>query len=309
MAINPSMLDSPPVRVRVAGRTDVGQRRRENQDSFLVVDLSTVEDGGLVLEPGVERSEAIGGEFVLGPKGALCLVADGMGGAAAGGLASSVAVVAIHDKLVRGWVGDDVSTPDRFAMRLKEAVETGNQRIHEAARTDPRYEGMGTTATAVGLLGNHLYVAQVGDSRAYIVRSGEAVQMTHDQSYVQQLVDAGVVSEEEAERSQHRNVILQALGNSPFVDVDLTYEEVRQHDLLVVCSDGLTKVVDRKDIAETVERVNHPARVCDALVDLANSRGGPDNITVVAAFFAGDGLASPAGADDVGHKSYTLGTD
>jgi PPM family protein phosphatase len=294
------------VRVSVAGRTDVGQRRRENQDAFLVADLTNAEEDGVLLEPDVGTGRPVNGEFELGPKGALCLVADGMGGAAAGGVASNVAVVSIHEELRNYWAADRVTTPHHFAVRLKEAVEASNKRIHETALADERFRGMGTTATAVGVLESFLYVAQVGDSRAYLVRNGAAVQLTRDQSYIQHLVDAGTLTEEEAEKSDHRNMILQALGTSPFVDVDLTYQELRRGDRVVVCSDGLSKVVTREDIASAAIRTDDPAAACDELVDLANMRGGPDNITVIVARFDGGALDEPNGDDTVERRVYEL---
>ena len=296
-----SPFDGPQIQVRVAGRTDTGQKRRENQDSFLAAEFPEG-DHGLLLEPDVDTGRPVLGEFLLGPKGALCLVADGMGGAAAGGLASSVAVACIHDEMRRHWAGDRASTPRKFAQRLKEALEASNSRIHEASLEDPSCRGMGTTATAVGVLDTFLYLAQVGDSRAYLVRNGEAVQLTRDQSYTQHLVDSGALTEEEAEQSANRNMILQALGTAPDVDVELTYQELRRRDIVIVCSDGLYRVVTRGDIGEVASRVAEPAGICNELVDLANFRGGPDNITVVAALFDGAGLAEPADGDAVGHR-------
>jgi protein phosphatase len=299
------VLDGREIRVVVAGRTDVGQRRRENQDSFLVADLTERDGGGLLLEPDVETGSPVTGEITLGPKGALCLVADGMGGAAAGGVASNVAVACIHDELHRLWTQDRVSTPQHFASRLKEAVEASNARIHETSLADARYRGMGTTATVVGILDTFLFVAQVGDSRAYLVRDGRAIQITRDQSYIQHLVDAGSMTEEEAERSDHRNMILQALGTAPFVDVDLTWQEVRRGDLVIVCSDGLSKVVTREELAEFAVRNGDPGALCDELVDLANLRGGPDNVTVVAAKLDGDGLSEPMAGDAVERRVFS----
>lgn len=298
------VLDGREIRVAVAGRTDVGQRRRENQDAFLVADLTERDGGGLLLEPDVETGSPVTGEITLGPKGALCLVADGMGGAAAGGVASNVAVACIHDELQRLWMQDRVSTPQHFATRLKEAVEASNARIHETSMADARYRGMGTTATAVGILDSFLFVAQVGDSRAYLVRHGEAIQLTRDQSYIQHLVDVGSMTEEEAERSDHRNMILQALGTAPYVDVDLTYQEIRRGDIVLVCSDGLSKVVTREELSDFASRNGDPGALCDALVDLANLRGGPDNVTVVAARLDGDGLSEPMDGDAVERRAF-----
>lgn len=298
--------DDRSVRVRVAAKTDVGQRRRENQDTFIVADLSSPEELAVLLEPDVDTGRPVAGEFQLGEKGALCLVADGMGGAAAGGVASNVAVACIHNELRKHWSADRVTTPQTFAIRLKEAVEASNARIHESSLADEKLRGMGTTATAVGVYETFLFVAQVGDSRAYLVRNGEANQLTRDQSYIQHLVDAGTLTEEEAERSDHRNMILQALGTSPFVDVDLTYQELRRGDIMIVCSDGLSKVVTRADLAEAAGRAGDPAQLCGDLVDLANLRGGPDNITVVAAQFDGGALDDPSETDTVERRVYVL---
>jgi protein phosphatase len=298
-----------PIQVFVAGRTDIGQRRGENQDCFLVIDFSNPESDGLMLQPDVDTGASVAGEFALGEKGALCLVADGMGGAAAGGVASSMAIACIEDELRRHWATDRNNSPPRFAQRLKEAVEEGNRKIHEVSRADIRFRGMGTTVTAVGFLEGFLYIAQVGDSRAYLLRNGTASQITRDQSFIQHLVDSGTMTEEEAERSDHRNMILQALGTTPRVEVDLTYHELRRHDVVLVCSDGLFKVVSRDELADAAFRFPDPTELCDVLVGLANQRGGPDNITVVAARLDGAGLAEPIEGEAVGRRVYALGGD
>jgi protein phosphatase len=134
------------IQVYVAGRTDVGRRRSENQDSFLVVDLTKVDADGVLLEPNIDTSAAVVGEFALGEKGAICVVADGMGGAAAGGVASNMAIACIDDELRKSWTTDRNNSPQRFAQRLKEAVEAGNRRIHEASNSDARFRGMGRWA-------------------------------------------------------------------------------------------------------------------------------------------------------------------
>lgn len=293
----------------VAGRTDVGQRRSENQDSFLVVDLTLADADGVLLEPNVDTAAAVVGEFALGEKGAVCVVADGMGGAAAGGVASNMAIACIEDELRRNWTTDRNNSPQRFAQRLKEAVEAGNRRIHDASKSDSRFRGMGTTVTAVGILDGFLYVAQVGDSRAYLLRQGTANQITRDQSFIQHLVDSGSITEEEAERSNHRNVILQALGTAPQVDVDLTYQEVRRNDVVLVCSDGLTKVVSRDDLSAMEKQYPDPAALCDELVTLVNGRGGPDNVTVIVVRLDGGGLEAPAVGESVGRRVYAPAGD
>ncbi len=164
---------------------------------------------------------------------------------------------------------------------------------------------MGTTATAVGVLGDFLYLTQVGDSRAYLIRNGEAAQITKDQSLMQRLIDAGELTEEEAEKSERRNIILQALGPDPRVRVDLTHHEIRRGDAVVVCSDGLSGLVRREEIAEVISQNSDMIAACGQLIDLANERGGPDNITVIAARIDGD-LREPGDDTAEGYQVYPL---
>ena len=288
---------SKSIRVEIFGKTDLGRTRDHNEDRFLVADLTRKTSS---LQP-VRRHD-------IGPRGTLLVVADGMGGAAAGELASEMATDAIYDHLVKTLGDEDEVTPQRFAYRLKEAVEVANANIHAHARAHPEVRGMGTTTTAAGVLNDHLYLTQVGDSRAYLIRAGQAHQITKDQSLMQRLVEAGELTEEEAAQSERRNIILQALGPDPKVKVDLTHQEVRRGDILVLCSDGLTGQVKKEEIAQIVSGTTDLSAACDQLIALANQRGGPDNITVVVARFDGDGLRL-SGSDqheDVGHQVYPL---
>jgi protein phosphatase len=229
-----------------------------------------------------------------------------MGGAAAGELASEMATETIYGQLVKVWNEEPEPSAQLFASRLREAVEAANSRIHEHAAAHPELRGMGTTTTAVGVLGDHLYLTQVGDSRAYLVRNGAAYQLTKDQSLTQRLVEAGELTEEEAARSERRNIILQALGPDARIKVDLTYQELRRGDVLVLCSDGLSGQVNKDEIAEIAGSATDLQAACDRLIDLANVRGGPDNITVVIARFDGDGLRAAQADDGVGHQVYPL---
>lgn len=285
------------IRMSVFGKTDVGQTREHNEDTFLVANLTTKDAS---LQPDVRDHE-------VGPKGSLLIVADGMGGAAAGEVASKLGSETIYEHLAKSWANDSENTPQQFAYRLKEAVEEANSRIQRYAKEHPEMRGMGTTTTAVGVLADQIYLTQVGDSRAYLVRDGEGIQLTKDQSLMQRLVDAGEITEEEAEKSDRRNIILQALGPDPKVRVDLTSQQLRRGDALVLCSDGLSGQVSREEITERVADSNkNLPDICTELIDLANERGGPDNITVVIARFSGEGLGSPGGADSVGHQVYPL---
>jgi len=286
----------PPIRLQVFGKTDLGKTRDHNEDCFLVADLSRPEAS---LGPRVRDHQ-------LGARGSLLIVADGMGGAAAGELASEMATETIFDHMVKSWGSEPEATPQRFAYRLKEAVDVANGRLHAFAKAHPEVRGMGTTTTAVGVLGDQAFLSQVGDSRAYLIRDGEAVQLTKDQSLMQRLVEAGELTEEEAAQSERRNIILQALGPDAKVKVDLTHQDVRRGDVLVLCSDGLSGQVKKEEIAAIAGGTRDVAAACDKLIALANERGGPDNITVVLARFDGDGLRSSRAGDEVGHRVYPL---
>ncbi len=277
------------IRATVFALTDRGHTREHNEDTFLLADFS---DTGRWL-PVAGESRAVG------PRGFLWLVADGMGGAAAGEVASAMAASEIHDHLKLRWLDAADRSGLRFAAAIRSAVEDANSTLHLHAREHVELRGMGTTATVVGMLRDHLYIAQVGDSRAYLVRDGEATQLTRDQSLTQRLVEVGELTAEEAEVSERRNIILQALGPDPRIKVDLSHQSLQQGDLLIICSDGLSGVVRREDMAALVATETAVDRICEKLVDLANDRGGPDNITVVVVRF--DGEVLPAAADAPGY--------
>jgi serine/threonine protein phosphatase PrpC len=289
----------PSVTVHVFGKTDVGRAREHNEDSFVVADLTT---DNATLQPEVRT-------HTTGAKGTLFMVADGMGGAAAGEIASEMATTVILDELRTRWMSTDDNRPVTFARALKEATKVANERINQFALSHLEYRGMGTTATIAGLLGDTLYLAQIGDSRAYLVRDGTAVQITKDQSLMQKLVEAGEMTEEEAEHSDRRNIILQALGPETTVKVDLTQQQLRRGDTLVLCSDGLSTQISKEQIAGVVSAEPDLMAACKKLIDKANEAGGPDNITVILARFEGDGLTSVQAGDSVGHRTFTLPSD
>jgi protein phosphatase len=289
--------DAPRVLVRLYGATDVGHTREHNEDSFLVADL---ESGGLVaFDHGSELREE-------GPHGLLFMVADGMGGAAAGELASEMATQLVFDELRSRWTEREALSDESFAEALRDATDVANARIHAHARANPEFRGMGTTATIAGLWRDRVFIAQVGDSRAYLVRDGRLTQLTRDQSLMQRLVDAGEISAEQAETSDRRNIILQALGPEATVRVDLTHQQVRHGDTLILCSDGLSGVVKARDIEAAANDESDPAVLCHALIARANELGGPDNITVVVARFEGNGLDVAIDGDAVGRTVYPL---
>jgi PPM family protein phosphatase len=290
---------SDEVVVHVFGRTDVGRMREHNEDAFVVADLTR---GNATLQPEVRS-------HVVGDRGSLFMVADGMGGAAAGEIASAMAIEEVLSELSSKLTAGDAPTEEGFAMAIKRATSAANAKIHMFAVEHPEFRGMGTTATVAGVFGDSVYLAQVGDSRAYLVRAGVAQQITKDQSLMQRLIEAGELTVEEAEQSERRNIILQALGPEPQIKVDLTSQQLRRGDVLVLCSDGLSGQVRTDDIARIITEEPDLMTACKRLIDLANDAGGPDNITVIAARFEGDGLIAPGATDPVGHRVYPLQTD
>ncbi|MEP6764221.1 MAG: PP2C family serine/threonine-protein phosphatase [Gemmatimonadaceae bacterium] len=280
--------------------TDVGQSREHNEDAFLVAELDAAQ------EVEFDASSAVPRALVAGSHGLLFLVADGMGGAASGELASSMAREAILESLQAHWDGKASLNAESFATVLRDATEEANSRIHQHSREYAEHRGMGTTSTLAGLLGDRLYLAQVGDSRAYMIRNAKAIQITKDQSLMQRLVEAGELTAEEAENSDRRNIILQALGPDSHVTVDLTFQQVRRGDTLIICSDGLSGLIRGDEIAKLATEIRDVEALCHKLVDRANEEGGHDNITVIAAHFEGNGLLPAADGDEIGHRPFPL---
>ncbi|HHH31512.1 MAG TPA: Stp1/IreP family PP2C-type Ser/Thr phosphatase [Polyangiaceae bacterium] len=278
------------IRVELFGQTDVGQIREHNEDNFLVADLSSKQRG----VAGSNKS------FEVGQGGLLLAVCDGMGGAAAGEVASQMAADVIYENMLRSSGHQD---RDRLAIDIVDALEDAGKRILDEANANRACRGMGTTATVAALVDDYLLLGQVGDSRAYVLRDGRLVQVTRDQSLVNQLIEAGQLTEEEAENFEHSNIILQALGTADAVQVDLTYVALRRGDVLMMCSDGLSGMIRDSEIRDTLEHVRDPLEACQVLIDDANQAGGHDNITVIVAVFDGDGLEPPS-EEDVASLKY-----
>jgi serine/threonine protein phosphatase PrpC len=232
-----------------AAASDAGRTRRRNEDAYAV-------------EPP------------------LLVVADGMGGARAGEVASRIAVAAFRE-----FHEADAMEPE---ARLAAIVQEANRRIYERAAADVNASGMGTTITAALVEGDRVAVGHVGDSRAYLLREGTFEQLTDDHSLVADLMRSGQLTPEEAEAHPQRSVITRALGTDPDVDVDTFSLELKAGDVVLLCSDGLTTMLSDEDIAELVARPSL-GEAAKALVSAANRRGGEDNITVVLARVGGDG--------------------
>src|SRR5579883_2780006 len=216
-----------PVRITVYGRTDVGLVRPNNEDAFVIADLThdrVIEENRLA-------------RFEIGAAGVLLAVSDGMGGHQAGEVASAIVVDSLRRALT-----SRARSATRVEVLVEQATKQANREVWKAAQA-PGRERMGATLTGVLVRGTTAHIAEVGDSRAYLLRNGAIEQVTRDQSYVQQLIDKGDIAEAEAEQSPFSNVILQAMGLGPDVKVALGRLELRRRDCLIVCSDGLSKKV------------------------------------------------------------------
>jgi serine/threonine protein phosphatase PrpC len=260
-----------PIHLTLCARTDLGLVRKGNEDAFVVADLT----GGSLAQ------ESRGARFEVGERGVLLAVSDGMGGHAAGEVASALVVESLVRTMARSR---GVHNPDSL---LEAATVRANRDVWEAAH-HPGREHMGATLTALFVRGTAAHFAEVGDSRAYLLRGGVLEQVTHDQSYVQLLLDSGTITPEEAKRSEVRNVILQAMGTKRDVSVALGRIELRNRDCFVLCSDGLSNKLSAQEIRDTVLGSDSVHHACAALVETAKKRGGEDNITVIVAGVGGD---------------------
>ena len=211
------------------------------------------------------------------------VVADGVGGAASGALASSIATETVLGELHRWWHKVPKRTPDAIEIEMKKVIDLANREIFRKANEAPEHHGMGTTATVALVIDAEAYIGQVGDSRAYLVRNGVAKQLTKDQSFVQRLIDAGRMTRKEAEQSEHRNIILQALGPEEKVVMDFYRVKLDDDDYLILCSDGLSNQVSAEEMARIARGVARPMEICEALIEEAMHTGAPDNVTVVTA--------------------------
>jgi protein phosphatase len=247
------------MQVKAYGLSHVGRQRQHNEDSYLVEDDAK-----------------------------LFLVADGMGGHAAGEIASRIAVDSISEFILHSK-SDDGTWPHaydehfrRSTNRLMAAVRLANTRVLEAMRKDARLRGMGTTVVACLVDNDMISVAHVGDSRAYLIRDRQLSRITNDHSWVFEQVQAGMLSEAEAEKHPLRNVITRALGGALQVVPDASEIEAHRGDLYLLCSDGLTGMVSEDEILRVVTENNGDLKkTCQQLIEVANEHGGLDNVTAV----------------------------
>jgi serine/threonine protein phosphatase PrpC len=211
----------------------------------------------------------------------LFLVADGMGGHAAGEIASQIAASTVEE-IVSG--GQPTSN---MVDLLQFAVQQANLRVYETQRHQPEYRGMGSTLTALVFRENHYYLAQVGDSRAYLVRDHHITQLTRDHSVVWPLYEGGILSKDDISRHPQKNLITRSIGTHPEVEIDLFNETACVEDIFLLCSDGLTDVLTDREIQHIMTGAERdPQNLSEMLIRAANSGGGPDNVTTVVVYLA-----------------------
>jgi PPM family protein phosphatase len=282
------------VKVSAVGMSDMGRVRKNNEDNLVICDLSS---GEVRVNPPLK-------EQPVGPHGTLLMVADGMGGEASGEVASQICVTTVPKRLYDNLKTVGTISEANFVLLLREAIEYANQVIYQKAQSGSAHKGMGTTTTAVVLFGPYLFVAQVGDSRAYLIRNKKMVQLTRDQTFLNYLEDIGAEMPADPEKDSRKSILTQAVGSSESIDVKVTYTKARQGDGLLLCSDGLYNMVDRENLAIIATSGEALAAQCKALIAKANEQGGTDNITVIMAKLSGPGLPSADPAAGLEFKEF-----
>jgi PPM family protein phosphatase len=255
------------VRIRYAGNTNVGMKRTHNEDSLYLI-----------------------------PSQNLYLVADGMGGHASGEVASQMAVETVAQFFQETAEDDEITWPFKMDKdkeyqenRLISAVKLANKRIFESAIEQPRLKGMGTTCVIVYFTGGGVYVGHVGDSRVYRIRGNTLTQLTEDHSLLNDYIKMKELTAEEIENFPHKNVIVRALGMKETVNVDTMFEIPQSGDIYLLCSDGLSGMIDNETMRQIVVQYREDLEVCcNKLIEKANENGGTDNITCVLAQFISD---------------------
>ena len=248
------------MRITSCGMTDVGVKRTNNEDNYLINDELN-----------------------------LFVVCDGMGGHAGGEFASAIAVNTVEEVLTtieirpdtEGFApSDETNQVELVREKLRYAIRLAGKRIHERAQADAEYQGMGTTCLALIVDGGNAFMAHVGDSRGYLIRDGKIEQLTEDHSLVNERVRAGLITEEEAKTHKLKNIITRSLGFMEDVEIDLSVRAARRGDFFVLCSDGLSNFIETDEIGESVLELG-PQESARRMIETACERGGDDNITVV----------------------------
>lgn len=239
--------------MQVFGKSDIGLKRTSNQDCF---DYENINENLL-----------------------WAVVCDGMGGVNGGDIASNLAVNSIREILTQNYT--EGLLPVDVENLLKKAIQKANFEIFSAAQNDNNLSGMGTTIVLVAIFYDKIHIAHIGDSRAYLIRQGNIKQLTVDHSVVQEMINEGEITHEEAKRHPQKNIITRALGISKNVDIDYSIETKKPTDSIIICTDGLTNYFDQNEILDYVKNKKNNQQLIDNFIFTANERGGNDNITVV----------------------------
>ena len=238
--------------MKIVAKTDIGLRRESNQDSYAAGEL-----------PGSV---------------AWAVVCDGMGGAAGGNYASSTAVKVISERITSSYRGGMSASSIR--NMLTSAIAAANISVYDMSKSDPELTGMGTTVVVAIVVDNNVFIAHAGDSRAYILSDGSLNQLTKDHSIVQEMIDHGTLTPDEARVDPRKNIITRALGVDSELRIDFDIADIDENDVLILCTDGLTNFVEPQEIYELTDDGKF-YEYAERLVARANSNGGGDNITVV----------------------------
>lgn len=242
------------MKVNAIGATDTGLVRTLNEDSFLI--------------KGFENGAPYG----------FCILADGMGGHNAGEVASAMATEIISNELSNSEIGN---SDDDIVSSITASLDYANNEIYSKSISNSENAGMGTTAVVIYLNGKTAYIANIGDSRAYLIEKSGIMQLTTDHSVVQKLVESGSITPQEARNHPEKNIITKALGTEPLEDYDIYEFSVREGDKILLCSDGLTDMIEDSQINDILNQDKSPDEAVSALVAAAKENGGRDNITVV----------------------------
>ncbi|MBQ9297473.1 MAG: Stp1/IreP family PP2C-type Ser/Thr phosphatase [Clostridia bacterium] len=238
--------------MKVFAGTDIGKARETNQDYYYIS----------------KNSDDI----------KLCVLADGMGGYAGGEVASNLAVSSAKNYIYNNYNNTDF-TVEAIINLLKDATQYANMIVYEKTRQVPELGEMGTTLEIALIVEDKMYISHVGDSRIYKIRNGKINKITNDHSYVENLIQDGTITEEEAKYHPKKNVLTKALGCTAFIEPDLLVEKFMENDIILICSDGLTNMLSEEEIVKIIEE--NPESPNKALILAANKEGGMDNITVI----------------------------
>ncbi|MGE4282620.1 MAG: Stp1/IreP family PP2C-type Ser/Thr phosphatase [Clostridia bacterium] len=245
--------------MRIGAFTDKGKARDINEDCFFVSEFNL--------------------EDVFG----YCIVADGMGGHNAGEIASSLAIEEIK-KYIKDFYHPDMTDQQVIGI-MNDSMSRANKTIYDKSLENQSYNGMGTTAIACIIYDKKIYIAHVGDSRAYLIHESSISQITTDHSMIEELINSGSITREEAQNHPQKNIITRALGGEENIPVDIHIQEYSEGDMIIMCTDGLSNMLTDLEILSVLKCRNHLQSAVEELISIANDRGGLDNITVVALEF------------------------